>query len=473
MTAAERVERWDTFELTLRGPAGGNPWRDVGFGAEFRHRHRVVRADGFHDGDGVHRVRFMPDREGPWTYTTRSTAPGLDGVEGGFTCTPAGPGNHGPVRVAGPRAFRYADGTPYLPFGTTCYHWTHDEDEKLEERTLRSLAGSPFNKVRMCLLPTRAMDPPRLPFPGTEPGPPRPGALDTSRFDPLFFARFERRVRDLRDLGIEADIILFHPYDRGHWGVDDMTREEDLFLVRHVVARLAAHRNVWWAVANEYDFNTAKTTEDWNRIGRYVQRADPYQHPRSIHNGTRMYEYESVWDARTPWTTHQSVQHWDTRLAPRWLDTVPKPLVFDEIGYEGVLGRRWGNLTGRALLRQFWHGMTAGAFVGHGECYPEQDPDGAAWISRGGRLHGEATPRIAFLRRLWEESAGDRFVYFGDHRHRHRDVPLPADGGPWALDLVDTWEMTVTELPGGPHRGTVRVPLDHRPDLALRIRKAT
>ncbi|MGO4760106.1 DUF5060 domain-containing protein, partial [Streptomyces sp. 2MCAF27] len=182
----------------------------MAFGADFRHRHRVVSVDGFydgcHDGQGTYRVRFMPDRTGPWTYTTRSDAAELDGHSGELMCVAAGPGNHGPVRVAGPRRFRYADGTPYEPFGTTCYHWTHDEDEELEELTLRTLAASPFNKVRMCLLPTRAMNPPRLPFPGHT-----PGALDTARFEPAFFAHFERRVRDLRDLGVEADIILFHP----------------------------------------------------------------------------------------------------------------------------------------------------------------------------------------------------------------------------------------------------------------------
>ncbi|WP_372351231.1 DUF5060 domain-containing protein [Streptomyces sp. KL116D] len=473
VNAVDTVERWGLFELALRGPADGNPYQDVEFGAEFRHGHRVVRADGFYDGDGTYRVRFMPDRTGPWTYTTRSNAPRLDGTEGGFHCLPAGPGNHGPVRVAGPRTFAHADGTPYHPFGTTCYHWTHDEDEKLEERTLRSLADSPFNKVRMCLLPTRAMNPPRLPYPGRDRQPPRPGALDTTRFDPEFFARFERRVRDLSDLGIEADVILFHPYDEGHWGVDDMSREADLALVRYAVARLAAHRNVWWSIANEYDFNKAKTLDDWHHIGRHVQRLDPYQHLRSIHNGTRMYEYESVFDFRAPWTTHQSVQHWDASFAPEWLDRVPKPVVLDEIGYEGILGRRWGNLTGQALLRQFWHGMTAGAYVGHGECYPEEDPDGAAWISRGGRLQGEAVPRVAFLRRLWEQAApDDRFVYFGDRRHPHRDVELPAAGGPWRVDLIDTWNMTVAPLSGPPRRGRVRVPLDHRPDMAVRLSRA-
>ncbi|MEU9202850.1 DUF5060 domain-containing protein [Streptomyces sp. NPDC048332] len=473
MTTGTTVERWGTFELTLDGPADGNPYRDVEFGAQFRHGHRVVPVDGFYDGGGVYRVRFMPDREGAWTYTTRSHVPALDGTTGGFTCTPAGPDNHGPVRIAGPRTFRYADGTRYLPFGTTCYHWTHDEDPRAEEETLRTLAASPFNKLRMCLLPTLDMTPPRLVFPGTGPGRPGPGKLDRSRFDPAFFAHFEARVRDLLELGVEADVIILHPYDKGHWGVDDMSPEEDLFLVRYVVARLAAYRNVWWSVANEYDFNKAKTVEDWTRIGQYVQRRDPYQHLRSIHNGTRMYEYEQIYDFRHAWTTHQSIQHWDARMAPEWLDAVSKPVVIDEIGYEGVLGRRWGNLSGRVLLRQFWHGMAAGAYVGHGECFPEQDPDDWAWISRGGRLHGEIPERLAFQRRLWEESPDARFRYFGDRLHRHYDVELPDDGAPRVLDLIDTWNMTVSALPGGPHRGTVRVPLDHRPDLALRIRKVT
>lgn len=466
------TERWDVFELTLTGPATENPYRDVEFAADFRHGHRVVPVTGFYDGDGTYTVRFMPDRQGPWTYTTRSTASELDGVRGEFVCVPPDRGNHGPVRVAGPRTFAYADGTPSHPFGTTCYHWTHYEDEELEERTLGTLAQSPFNKVRMCLLPTRAMTPPRLPYPGIGERPPAPRELDTTRFDPEFFRRFERRVRDLRDLGIEADIILFHPYDEGHWGVDDMSREDDLALVRYAVARLASLRNVWWSIANEYDFNKAKTVDDWNHIGRQVQRADPYQHLRSIHNGTRMYEYERIYDFRTPWTTHQSIQHWDAALAPEWLDRVPKPVVIDEIGYEGILGRRWGNLTGQALLRQFWHGMAAGAYVGHGECYPERDPEGTAWVSRGGRLHGEVTPRLAFLRTLWEQSPDAVFSYFGDRRHRHREVTLPEAGGPWRLDLIDTWNMTVTPLPGPPRTGRVRIPLDHRPDMALRIRKA-
>ncbi|MGW8949516.1 DUF5060 domain-containing protein [Streptomyces sp. NPDC055709] len=459
------VEQWGVHELTLTGPADGNPYTDVRLSASFQFRNRIVDVDGFYDGDGVYRIRFMPDRPGTWRYTTRSDAPALDGRRGTFECVPPGPGNHGPVRVSGAHGFRYADGTAYLPFGTTCYHWTHDQDERRERHTLEALAASPFNKIRMCLLPTDEMVPPHLAFQGDA-----PGALDKTRLSPVFFAHFERRLRDLLALGIEADVILLHPYDRGHWGVDNMSPEEDRFLLRYVLARLSAYRHVWWSISNEYDFNRAKSVADWDRLGRFVQRHDPYQHLRSIHNGTRMYRYERIYDFTKPWITHQSIQHWDAALTGRWLESCAKPVVIDEIGYEGKLGKRWGNITGRALTRQFWHAAAAGGYVGHGECYPDQDPDGDGWISVGGRLRGESVPRIAFLRRLLEEaSPADRLVYFGDRQHAYRDVELPPDAD-CRVELIDTWNMTVTEL-DGVHRGTVRADLKGRPDMALRIRR--
>jgi len=55
----------------------------------------------------------------------------------------------------------------------------------------------------------------------------------------------------LRDLGIQADLILFHPYD--HWGYALMGAEADERYLRYTVARLAAYRNVWWSVANAWD----------------------------------------------------------------------------------------------------------------------------------------------------------------------------------------------------------------------------
>ena len=147
-----KIERWALGELSLPGPAEGNPFLDVQFGARFWRKHRAVEVDGFYDGQGIYRLRFMPDTLGPWRYRTRSNCPALDGVEGEFTCTEPSPRNHGPVSVRDTYHFAYADGTPYLPVGTTCYVWNHQGDA-LEGQTLATLAQAPFNKMRMCVFP--------------------------------------------------------------------------------------------------------------------------------------------------------------------------------------------------------------------------------------------------------------------------------------------------------------------------------
>jgi hypothetical protein len=454
------VERWGVHEIELAGPAGGNPFAEVRLSARYQFRNRLVEAEGFYDGDGVYRVRFMPDAVGPWSYTTVSNVTELDGLSGEFSVTAASPANHGPVRAVG-IDFEYADGTPYLPFGTTAYHWTHDLDEERERQTLRTLAASPFNKLRMCVLPTGPMSPPEVPFAGQD-----PDGLDKTRFNPVFFRHLEERVRDLRDLGVEADVILFHPYDGGVRGLQDMGRETDHAYLRYVIARLAAFRNVWWSAANEYDFNRAKTVADWDDILRTIQRLDPYEHLRSIHNGTRMYEVAPVYDGTKPWITHQSIQHWDATLTSEWLAACAKPVVIDEISYEGNIAKRWGNVTGAELMDRFWAGMSRGGYVGHGESlagFQER-----AWIGNGGGLYGESPARIAFLRTVMEDRRdGVLLRYLGRRQPAHVTVDLPPDGG-YGVELIDTWNMTIVPV-DGVHRDRVRVALPRRPYLALRM----
>ena len=274
--AADAVEQWGVFELTLPGPADGNPFLDVTLSARFTHGDRGVDATGFYDGGGVYKVRFMPDRAGEWRFETRSSAAALNGKTGAFTCVAPSAGNHGPVRVRNTFHFGYADGTPYFPVGTTCYAWIHQGDA-LEAQTLATLKAGPFNKLRFCVFPKRYAynqnEPSLYPFEGTP-----PNRWDLTRFNPAFFRHLEQRIAELRDLGIEADLILFHPYDRGHWGFDRMAAEADDRYVRYVVARLAAYRNVWLSLANEFDFMPEKREADWDRFFQIIVRADPYGH---------------------------------------------------------------------------------------------------------------------------------------------------------------------------------------------------
>jgi hypothetical protein len=443
----------------------------------------------------------MPDVQGTWRYQTRSNLDALNGSEGTFTCVAPAPGNHGPVRVFNTYHFAYADGTPYKQIGTTCYVWAH-QGEETQEQTLATLRDAPFNKLRMSVFPKHYLfnenEPAFYPFPCLSRGEStwdlnkamrgeasRGWSFDFSRFDPAFFQHFERRVADLMALGIEADLILFRPFDR--WGFITMDAQTDDRYVRYVVARLAAYRNVWWSIANEFDVLGSKTMDDWDRYFHIVQEHDPYQHLRSIHNCLVFYDHAK------PWVTHVSAQttRWlEVRQTRLWREQFRKPVIVDECGYEGNISPHWGSLSAQEMVHRFWVGTVNGGYVGHGETY--LDPQDILWWSKGGVLHGQSVPRLAFLRRILEESpAADLdpvdlylplsefssvgqphhyyLTYFGPHQPAQLEVHLP-EGEQYRGEVIDTWNMTVTPLEESIVDGAV-VHLPGKPYQALIMRR--
>jgi hypothetical protein len=474
----ETAERWGLFEIGLEGPKVGNPFAEVGVAAEFKMGARVVRVDGFYDGHGQYKVRWMPDEEGQWTWCTKSATAGLDGVKGTLLVTSQAKGNPGPVGVTEEFHFRYADGTRYFPFGTTCYAWVF-ESERLQEATLANLARVGFNKVRMCVLPKTfdAGEPERHPFVMVD------GKLDFTRFDVEFFWHLEQRIADLGKIGVEADVILFHPYGKP-WGYDKMAKEVNERYVRYCVARLGSLRNVWWSLANEYDLLKTWEMADWDHLFRVVQTTDVAGHLRSIHHSGPMYDYAK------PWVTHASLQTYDFDRVPEWKKAWGKPIVFDEVMYEGNLWRRWGNLTGEEMTRRFWLVVTAGAYCTHGEVIARKGAkDGLS--ADGGVLIGESPERIAFLRKLVHEmdvglqqvdgayyrsatgggiaKAPEWILYYFDF-HRPEDYPFPLpEGATYTAELIDPWAMTVTQVPGT-FSGKSDIALVGKPYQAARFR---
>ena len=140
------------FEAGFKAPPPAGSPMDLKFSATFTQGGRSIVAPGFWDGGDVFKVRFSPPTEGEWTFRTSSEIAALDGKTGSFTATSPAADNHGPVQVFETFYLRYADGTPYHQFGTTCYAWTH-QPASTQEQTLKTLAASPFNKIRFCVFP--------------------------------------------------------------------------------------------------------------------------------------------------------------------------------------------------------------------------------------------------------------------------------------------------------------------------------
>ncbi len=498
-----QVERWDVFEVAINGPKDGNPFTQQSIRGTFQGKNETVTVDGFYDGDGVYKVRFMPSFEGEYTYKTDGSFPGAE-TSGAFTVTPASEGNHGPVRVAYTYHFAYEDGTPYYSVGTTCYVWPH-QTEEVRQKTLEELSKGYFNKMRFCVFPKHYIhnfkDPVTFPYEGT---PVDSSGLteenftydsdfsgnnwDFTRFNPEHFRRVEQAILELRDRGIEADLIVMHPYDR--WGFSDMGRQADDLYWKYCIARFSAYRNLWWSLANEYDLMKAKTLADWEHYADLLCQLDPYNHLRSVHN------CEPFYDFTRPWITHCSMQRQDLYRHVEYTDDYRirygKPVVWDEIAYEGNIDMGWGNISGQELTRRFWESAMRGGYAGHGETYVDPEND-ILWWSHGGQLHGDSPARIKFLHQILTETPGlglkrgpgafDEVVgipdskvftdcyeihYYGFGRPSFRDF-TKNDGASYQVDVIDTWDMTVTDA--GVHSGKFRIQLPGKEHMAVRLRK--
>lgn len=506
ITYKNQVEKWGVQEIVCHGKTEGNPFTDYTIQGIFRGKNETVTTDGFYDGDGVYRVRFMPSFEGDYQFTVQGSFG--ETQTGNFQVTAASEGNHGPVRVANTYHFAYEDGTPYYSVGTTCYVWNLQSDERIRQ-TLCSLENAGFNKIRFCIFPKHydynLGEPRSYPFEGTPmdssvltkenfteyTGKTAGNHWDFERFCPEHFRHIEDCIVELQKRGIEADLIVMHPYDR--WGFAQMTKEQEHRYWRYVIARFAAYRNVWWSLANEYDLLEHKTLEDWEGYAKLLCEKDPYSHLRSIHNWHAFYDYTR------PWITHCSIQRQDTykssECVNEWRERYRKPVVLDEIAYEGDIQWGWGNITGEEMVRRFWEGTLRGGYPGHGETYMSDDD--VLWWSHGGVLHGESWKRVRFLHQIMCETPGTGLkpletrwdivgavpeegreqnkkvksyylFYFSFMRPSFREFYFDDDTD-FEVEVIDTWNMTIEKQ--GIHRGKFKVILPKRQYMAVRIRK--
>ena len=190
-----------------------------------------------------------------------------------------------------------------------------------------------------------------------------------------------------------------------------------------------------------------KTDADWDRSSGSSQESDPYDHLRSIHNGTRLYNHTK------PWVTHASIQNGsavaDFGRAVLYRDVYEKPIVFDEVKYEGDFPQRWGNLSAEEMVHRFWQGTIAGTYVGHGETYlqPRRDP----LVVQGRRPARPSPPRIAFLRKILEDGPPDGL----DPIDKWQEAHIAGRKGEYYLvyfgkETPDVWRRAAEGRPGRP-----------------------
>jgi hypothetical protein len=459
-----KVKQWDLQEIVLHSFRGyQNPFVDVSLSAKFACGGDQVSAAGFYDGNSTWKVRFMPQQQGRCEFQTVSNDPEINNQSGTFEVVSPAAGNHGPIRVAKTYHFSYSDGTPYFLLGTTLYNWLN-RDEALQRETLDTLSQSPFTKVRFGLFPKwyvfNHVEPAIYPYVETS-----PLKFDLDRFNPQFFQAVEKRIVDLQKLGIEADVILFHPYD--HLGFAAMDAAHDDAYIRYVVARFSAFRNVWWTMANEYDLFDPKKTpglkvKDWDHMFQTLEASDPYHHLRGIHNAIEWYDHTK------PWITHVLIQdgtgHPGRRLAGARAKYA-KPIVVDEYGYEGNNGQGWGDLSATDEVSRHWDITMQGGYASHGETYVH--PGGILWWAAGGTLVGGSPAELGFLKQIMTDAPfqdlvpspelaqnGTVLAVDGEYYllrvknfvyNQHIEIQLK-EGSQYSVDLIDPRLMKIYPL---------------------------
>lgn len=460
--------RYDLKELVFSGPDRMIPVDRTPLTVAFSHEAGgIVTVPGFWDGGSRYLVRFAPEVEGRWSWLSTSADASLDGHVGDFEVGP--PSARGPVRAAETFHFAHADGTAFRPVGTTVYNWLHQADALVAE-TVAAIADAGFNKLRFMVFPQAgghiAHQPELLPFERDA-----AGAWDVTRPVIPFFRRLDDAVRALQGRGIEADVLIFNAYDGGHFDLDGLTEEQDAIYLRYLIARLSAFSNVWWSLCNEFDILTDRPADRWDRMGELLRAEDPHDHLRSIHNWMELHDHNQ------PWVTHASIQNGSATTefgrASLYRDVYRKPIVLDEIKYEGDIADRWGRLSGEELVHQFWIATVAGCYASHGESFLLDN--GSLHMVQGGPLRGSSPARLGFLRGILDEvpAAGldpidkwdDPAYQAGIPRRQYVEYLGRTDATAWTfrlaqgntgerleegdafeVDVIDTWAMTVTPV---------------------------
>jgi hypothetical protein len=136
------------------------------------------------------------------------------------------------------------------------------------------------------------------------------------------------------------------------------------------------------------------------------------------------------------------------------------------------------------MVLRFWLVAAMGAYAGHSETY--QDDNRRLWLAHGGTMLGGSVARIAFFRKILEETGpltaqpenyypvagrkGEYYLWYLDyHQPKTYDVTLPA-GARYKAEVIDPWQMTITPI-GTLEGGKARLTLPRKPYIAVRIRR--
>ena len=289
---AVHVPKWKMHEFAVQGHTRfDNPFTKTMLTGHFTTpTGKLKTVDGFYDGGNTWRLRFVPDEEGDWNY--QLLGEGVDILQHG-TINCSGTGEHGFIRIhpLNPFSFSRDDGTPFFPMGDTCYG-LHDDSpvtKELRAAYLKTRREQCFNFVRMSVGHSymRAQkDPDYWAWGGTTAKP------DLDRFNPAFFRSLDTLLFQMRDCGMNVELLLLNFYRLPFTDTTAWTPARERLWLHYLVSRYAAFDNIFlWTLANEYETHPDGKYRldipgdiDWvKEMARFIKKHDPYHHLVTVH----------------------------------------------------------------------------------------------------------------------------------------------------------------------------------------------
>ena len=370
-TAADAPPK-TSVEVTFTGPSG-----------------EAETVDGFWDGDGTWRVRFMPDTSGTWGYRTASDVQALDGIEGQFESEPAPGGGpffrHGAVEVSDDGRFlQHADGTPFFWLGDTAWNGAllataDDWDAYLTTRKEQKFTAIQFVMTQWRTALGDAEGETAYAVEG-----------DGLQIHPEFFQRFDAYVNAVGAHGLlAAPVMLWALGDPEKYPVPgQLPTAQAAEIARYIKARYGAH-HVLWFLGGDENYGGEDRVAHWKQIGQEVFGEGDHA-PVTLHPQGMQWRFEPFYDE--PWLDLLIYQsgHGDGAETLRWIHSGPvseawqeteRPIINSEPPYEDHVAYQSGEphtayTVRRAVYWSLLNAPTAGVSYGaHGVWSWQTEPD--------------------------------------------------------------------------------------------------
>ncbi len=353
----QSVSKWGLFETAFSNSRiYANPFTEVSLDAVFTAPSgQRMTTEGFYDGNGTWRLRFMPDELGVWRYEARFSD-GAAGGSGAFRCNRGR--EHGPLRVSlkNPLWFEHADGTPFY---VRAFHLWYAESLSPEvlDRTLRYLQNQHFNTI----VGPHLLPPDRILW-ETGAG----GKTDFRRFNLAEWRALDRVVAAMGRRGMV--LIPFNLFGGTNGMPKIATRDaEDLFL-RYWVARWSGYWNATFQPTSEWEEGFSE--EHILRVGARLRELDAGRHVASVHSlkassvtvqRAEWFSYHTVQDKLTDWNATKYT--WFVGLHRR----VPKPILAHECLWEGNLYQEDAGLDVDNMRKAAWTIALSGGQINYAD----------------------------------------------------------------------------------------------------------